>query len=428
MRLVALLPWFLVSTLLPACGGAGNESVGSDATTGTSTGTTEVTTDAMTNVTIGVTTSVTTSVTTTADQPTGPDASTGSAGTTAEPEPPAPEVLYVLEDIVFYDGYAGTVDEPVPPGVIRHSNALNAIKFTDEQLAKIQDTLQIGVIVEALCDNYDRIGSVNLALVPKGAATYVPAEVQRLELARFITPFMNMNKEPRTVPYQWDADNVVAILKDEDLRAEYDFWFELFIFGVPYAANTEVPGCADRNDTQLGTLLLHTDSTKEPELFTTLLPLAISEPFNNYTEGATDMLGLTRKTIEFTLPEDTQAAQLVLITSNHGANAGGEEYIRRLHNVYVDEQLVLQYTPGRTSCEPFRMYNTQGNGIYGGSPMTDEQWQSFSNWCPGDIIDTRIVPLGPVSAGVHEFVIDVPQAAFTGGQGDFPFSLYVQAQ
>lgn len=421
MRLVALLPCFLVSTLLTACGGAGNESVGSDATTGVSTG---ATTDATTGATTGDLT--------TGDQPTGPDASTstdtGDAGTTAEPEPPAPEVLYVLEDVVFYDGYAGTVDEPVPPGVIRHSNALNAIRFTDEQLAKIQDTLQLGVIVGALCDNYDRIGSVNLALVPKGAATYVPAEVQRLELARFITPFMNMNKEPRTVPYQWNADNVVAILKDEDLRAEYDFWFELFIFGVPYAANTEVPGCADRNDTQLGTLLLHTDSTKEPEPFTTLLPLAISEPFNNYTEGATDMVGLTRKTIAFTLPEDTQAAQLVLITSNHGANAGGEEYVRRLHNVYVDEQLVLQYTPGRTSCEPFRMYNTQGNGIYGGSAKSDEEWQSFSNWCPGDVIDTRIVPIGPRSAGVHSFVIDVPKAAFTGGQGDFPFSLYVQAQ
>jgi len=425
MKLAALLPWLCVSTLLSACGGAGNETVGTDASTGPGS-------DASSGATTGDPT--------TGAQPTGSDASTstgtdtssepstGAAGTTAEPDPPAPEVLYVLEDIVFYDGYAGTVDEPVPAGVIRHSNALNAIKFTDEQLAKIQDTLQIGVIVGALCDNYDRIGAVNLALVPRGAATYVPAEVQRLELARFITPFMNMNKEPSTVPYQWDANNVVAVLKDEDLRAEYDFWFELSIFGVPYAANKEVPGCADRIDTQLGTLLLHTDSTQEPEQFTTLLPLAINESFNNYAEGATDMLGLTRKTIEFTLPADTQAAQLVLITSNHGANAGGEEYIRRQHNVYVDQALVLQYKPGRTSCEPFRVYNTQGNGIYGPNPQSDEQWQSFSNWCPGDIIDTRVVPLGPLSVGAHEFVIDVPNAAFAGGQGDFPFSLYVQAQ
>ncbi|HEY0135570.1 MAG TPA: peptide-N-glycosidase F-related protein, partial [Nannocystis sp.] len=218
------------------------------------------------------------------------------------------------------------------------------------------------------------------------------------------------------------------ILKDEALRAEYDLWFELGIFGVPYAANDEVPGCAGRNDTQLGTLLLYTTSTAEPQQFTTLLPLAISQPFNNYAEGASDMVGLTRKTISFDLPADTAETQLVLITSNHGANQGGEEYIRRQHYVYVDQALVLQYKPGRTSCEPFRVYNTQGNGIYGASPRSDEEWQSFSNWCPGDIIDTRIVPLGPVGAGKHELVIDVPDATFVGAQGDFPFSLYIQAR
>ena len=120
--------------------------------------------------------------------------------------------------------------------------------------------------------------------------------------------------------------------------------------------------------------------------------------------------------------------QLVLITSNHGANQGGEEYIRREHYVYVDGMLALQYKPGRDSCEPFRIYNTQGNGIYGPYQRSDEEWQSFSNWCPGDIIDTRIVTLGALAGGVHEFVIEVPDAVFADMQGDFPFSLYVQAQ
>lgn len=365
---------------------------------------------------------------TTGDATTGAAPTTGGDETTGEPPPPAPEVLMILDQIVFYDGYAATVDEPIPDGVIRHSNALVATRLTDEQLASIQNTLQIGVIVGALCDNYDRIGSVNLALVPKGAATYVPADVQRIELARFITPFMNMNKSPKSVPYEYDANNVVAILKDEDLRAEYDLWIELAIFGVPYAAQKEVQGCAGRIDTQLGSLLLHTDSTQPLEDLHTLLPLAISESFNNYAEGASDELGKTRKTLQFELKADTDDARLVLITSNHGANDGGEEYIRREHYVGVDDKLVLQYKPGRTSCEPFRIYNTQGNGIYGPTPRSDDEWQSFSNWCPGDVIDTRIIMLGAVKAGVHEFVIEVPDAVFAGGQGDFPFSLYLQAK
>jgi len=412
MKLVVSVPAFCLWTLTAACGSSGGEDTGGAESTAVSTG----------------------------EQPTG-DPSTGdpsttdpttgdptTGGTTEEPPPPAPATLTILENIVFYDGYAGTVADPVPAGVIRHNNALNAIKMTDEQLAAIQNTLKIGVIVGALCDNYDRIGGVNLALVPKGAATYVPAEVSRLELARFITPFMNLNKDPKTVPYQYDANNVVAILKDEDLRAEYDFWFELAIFGVPYAAQTEVAGCAGRIDTQLGTLLLYTDSAQEPQDFTTLLPLAISQSFNNYADGASDMIGTTKKTVPFVLPADSANVQLVLITSNHGANQGGEEYIRRQHYVYVDGNLAMQYKPGRESCEPFRKYNTQGNGIYGQSPQTDAQWQSFSNWCPGDVIDTRIAPLGPLKGGAHEFVIEVPDAKFAGGQGDFPFSLYIQAQ
>jgi hypothetical protein len=43
------------------------------------------------------------------------------------------------------------------------------------------------------------------------------------------------------------------------------------------------------------------------------------------------------------------------------------------------------------------------------------------------VIDTRIIDLGPMTSGEHEFVIDVPDATFAGGEGNFPFSLYVQS-
>lgn len=364
---------------------------------------------------------------TTGSEATGSETTTDGGSETSEPDP-EPAVLWLLDGVVFYDGYAAKVEDEVPAGQLRHSNALYAVQMTEEQRATIQTTMKIGVIVGALCDNYDRIGGVNLALVPKGATTYDPAMVERIELARFITPFMNMNKEPKEVPYEYDASNVVAILTDPELVAAYDFWFELMIFGVPYAANTEVAGCEGRNDTQLGSLLLYTDSSAPAPEFTTLLPIAISESFNNYAEGASDMVGTTRKTRNFELPAASEAVSLVLITSNHGANQGGEEYIRRDHFVYVDGELVHQYKPGRTSCEPFRYYNTQANGIYGPAPRSDEEWQSFSNWCPGDVIDTRIIPLGAREAGTHEFVIEVPDATFVDGQGDFPFSLYVQSE
>jgi len=398
--------------LLPACSDPPSPPVTGDDTTTSGDDTT----------TTGSTTTIDTS------SSTSEAADTSSGGSTDDGPPPEPAIMMLMEEVIFYDGYAPTVDEPVPEGVIRHSNSLYATRFTEAHRELLQSTLMLGVIVGARCDNYDRIGSVHLALVPKGAETYTPEEVDRLELARFITPFMDMNESPMTVPYEFEVDSVVPILDSDALWAEYELWLELSIFGVPYAANTEIAGCADRNDTQAGTLLLYTDSMRPAQEFDVLLPLAIEQPFNNYADGASDELGTTRKTIDFELPAEAEAAQLVLITSNHGANAGGEEYIRRDHFVYLDGELVLEYVPGRTSCEPFRVYNTQGNGIYGPTPMTDEEWQSFSNWCPGDVIDIRVIPWAPAAAGPHQFVIDVPDATFTGGEGNFPFSLYVQAR
>lgn len=356
----------------------------------------------------------------------GGSASESSSGSSGEPLEPAN--LLLMDSVIFYDGYAQTVDEPVPEGIIRLSNSLVATRLTEQQLSVIQSNLQMQVMIGALCDNYDRIGSVLLALVPKGAVTYDPAEVTRLELARFITPFMNKNIEPDTVPYEWDLDDVAAILTNPDLQAEYDLWIELSVFGVPYAANNEVSGCAGRNDVFRGWLALYTDSTGEAADYDQLLPLAVTEAFNNYQEGASDRLGTTRKTVEVTLDEDAEHAQVVLITSNHGANPGGEEYNRRDHYVYLDGELALHYVPGRDSCEPFRMYNTQANGIYGPTPRSDEEWQSFSNWCPGDVIDTRTIAWGSVAAGTHELVIEVPDAVFADGQGNIPFSAYVQAR
>jgi len=295
-------------------------------------------------------------------------------------------------------------------------------------LSLIQPRLELSVTIGALCDNYDRIGSVRLALVPKGSQGYDPEAVSRIELARFITPFMDKNKTPDTVPYTWDIDNVSAILTNPQLQSSYDFWMELSVFGVPYAANEEVAGCAGRSDVFRGWLSLSTDSSVEPSQFDVLLPLACEEPFNDYQAGASDRIGVTRKTIDFSLENDAQDAQVFLITSNHGANSGGEEYIRREHFVFIDGEQKLSYRPGRTSCEPFRRYNTQANGIYGPSPRSDQDWQSFSNWCPGDKIDIRVVPCGALAAGAHEFVIDVPDAVFAGDDGNFPLSLYLQAR
>jgi hypothetical protein len=338
----------------------------------------------------------------------------------------AQTIITVMDGVIFHDGYAGLVPDVAPqPNIIKLRNDLFARKLTAAELATIGSTLRMRVVIGALCDNYDRIGNVNMALVPHGSETYDPNAVEHIELGRFITPFMNKNIQPDSVAYSFNVDNVARLLKDAELTSTYDLWIELAVFGVPYAANTEVAGCAGRNDVFSGKLTFTTNDPVTPQDTDVLMPLFFNANFNNYQQGATDTLGLTTRSITFNVEEDLTDAAFFLITSNHGANQGGEEYIRRFHYAYFDGALELTYRPGRPTCEPFRQFNTQPNGIYGATPRTPAQWQSFSNWCPGDVIDIRRIDLGPVSAGPHTFMIRVPAATFAGGQGNFPLSLYL---
>jgi hypothetical protein len=346
----------------------------------------------------------------------------------------AQNIIQVFDTVLFYDGY-NTLEKlaneikPLPDGFYRLKTNLITTKLSDEQLNLLHGSMRMNVIVRPSCDNYDRVGNVNLAFVHKDSALYNPDLVQRIEIARFITPFMHLGRMPDSVPFTFQVSYLQHIFQDQTLREKYNFWIELDIFGVPYAANTQVPGCAGRSDVTFGSLLFMTSSTPFDELEddNVFIPLFMKRSFNNRA-GGTDTVGKTIRNITFTIEEDLTDAQFVLITSNHGANQGGEEYIRRLHYVYFNDEEVLRYRPGRTSCEPFRIYNTQPNGIYGSSPRTDANWQSFSNWCPGDVIDTRIIKLGALPAGEHKFTIEVPDATFVGGQGNFPLSLYFQGK
>ena len=348
--------------------------------------------------------------------------------------------LTVFEDAIFYGMYEATVNEPVPAGAIRHTNSSYAKMLTEEQLASFGNTLTMTVRLNPRCDNYDRIGNVNLAFVPKGSDTYAYNDVMRIEIGRFITPFMDMNDlTPNEVPYVFEVDNLTRIFHDEYLTAQYDFWIEFEVYGYQGGpgqggAAVEIPGCAGRNDVYQGTLEFTSDNTgTTSSLYNYLTPISYKYELKNYTLDGTDELGETTKTIGFTLPQEVQNAKLYFINSNHGSYGDGEEYNRREHFLYVDGENVLTYTPGGVSCVPYRVYNTQPNCIYyvcdpNGAylrPDNDAAW-SWNNWCPGNKIPIRVVELGTVQAGFHTFTINVPDAVFDGGQGYFPMSVYMQ--
>jgi len=349
-----------------------------------------------------------------------------------------PATINIYNNAVYYGMYDQLQEAAaLPEGAIRNKNWSYGKKLTEDQIAAIGNKLTINVTAEALCDDYDRIGNVNLAFVPKGATSYVYENVERIEIGRFITPFMNnITKTPSQVPYTFSANNIAKILHDVTISAEYDFWIELEIYGHQGGESADQGGaqwdflvtglCHDRNDVYKGSLDLVTENDPDSEEsdLNYLDILSYKYELKDYTLDGTDVLGQTVRTINFTLDEAVPNAKFYLITSNHGSNYGGEEYKNREHNVYLDNALVHTYKPGQY-CEPFRVYNTMGNGVYGPSPRTMAYWLSRA-WCPGAAIAIRDIELGDLTAGEHSFKIDVPDATFAGNQGYFPMSVYLQ--
>lgn len=370
-------------------------------------------------------------------------------------------IYNVFDMAVFHDGYktdaiveAGNMD-----GVICHSNSLYAKKLDMSEMKGNLSKLQLEVLVGALCDNYDRMGRVNVAFVPKGIDTYNPDETDRIEIARFITPFMNKNKLPNVVPYVYEIGDLTHLFGNHAILEKYDLWLETEIFGIPYSANQMIKGCADRTDVFNATVSFtfpaasgedpipgilqrddfatgnqtasHILKTKEPLSESYVLPIYITKSellgdvnFNNYKTEATDTLGVTTRIFKYIVDKDMQDAEIVMILTNHGAEEGGEEYERRRHLVYIDGEIALAYTPGGVSCEPYRQYNTQKNALFDES-RDDEFWEEISNWCPGQAAPIRRIALGAVEKGEHEIMIRVPDAEFVGQSGDFRPSLYL---
>lgn len=335
----------------------------------------------------------------------------------------------LISDAVYYDGYADPTTEPVPFGLIRLGNTRYARKLTDAELNSFKAKIAMRVTIGALCDNYDRLGEVFLALVPKNQPTYTmnDANVKRIEAARYITPFMNKNRAPIEVPFTYDISNLYSVFHNTELRTTYDMYMELDVFGVPYAAQTEVAGCAGRIDVFSGNLtFFSTDTGAAISDQNSIVPILTYKTLNNY--NSTDVPGETVRIVNFNLPNAVTNARFYVISTPHGANSGGEEYVRRQNYTYIDDVQMLTYTPGGISCEPFRVYNTQGNGIYGAAPKSLAEWTSWNNWCPGNSVPIRGFSMPNITAGNHTLKHTIPTAVFNQQQGDVYLSVYMQAK
>lgn len=360
--------------------------------------------------------------------------------------------IAVFENVPFYSMYhylnQGDLDSEayqnlppeafteIPSGAIRsHAYERDVVsrRLTSAEIDGLEDNIVMNVTLFAACDNYDRNAGISIAMVPKGNTTYGwhDSDIKRIEIGRFVTPFMNKNVSPTSVPFSWQITDLSKILKNPILLNTYDMWIEFRVDGYSAAAQTQVAGCANRTDVFRGTLeLVSTSSGNTSADVYHIEPIKYRFNFNNYQAGAFDNMSSTfaEKNFTINLSDPVNDAKLFLVTSKHGSNSGGEEYIRRFHYIYLNDNLVHTYRPNETSsCETFRVYNTQANGIYGSSAQTSSWWSSWNNWCPGDKIPTKEISLGNLAAGEHTIRFRLNgNGLFNGSQGNVIFSAYLQ--
>ncbi|MFL9834346.1 GLPGLI family protein [Chryseobacterium terrae] len=110
--------------------------------------------------------------------------------------------------------------------------------------------------------------------------------------------------------------------------------------------------------------------------------------------------------VEFNLEKDLKNAQLRYITTGHGGWENGDEFIPKANSIYLDGKLSFSFTPWRTECGSYRLFNPASGNFSDGLSSSD---LSRSNWCPGTVTNPNFISLGDLKAGKHTIQVKIPQ-------------------
>ena len=125
----------------------------------------------------------------------------------------------------------------------------------------------------------------------------------------------------------------------------------------------------------------------------------------------------------FEIENETEEAYLYYLTTGHGGHEGGDEFVKRVNVISLNNRVVDEFTPWRDDCASLRRFNPHAGVWTETTEWKGEQIEeriassdySRSGWCPGDKVSPRIIRLGKLKKGVHELKILVKDAQNTRG-------------
>ncbi|WP_238429882.1 PNGase F N-terminal domain-containing protein [Chitinophaga agri] len=233
--------------------------------------------------------------------------------------------------------------------------------------------------------------------------SYLPT----LELMRFFTPFgiSEYNKKVKIKGYQW-ADSAVYRQDITELqpRLEGDVWIGVFV------------GNYDKGGHKVSLRLKYYPADNDQD--TTTKKHWIMPIFNstNLMEMAGQeygtMFGKDSLAVTVNVPAGLKNLRLRYTTTGHGGWGGGDEFNKKLNEIFVDGQRVYHFIPWRTDCGNFRLLNPATGNFINGLSSSD---LSRSNWCPGGVTEPVTIPLPDLTPGLHTFKVAIPLGEREGG-------------
>ena len=228
-----------------------------------------------------------------------------------------------------------------------------------------------------------------------------------IELLRFITPFGigSYNNQVTVKGLNWE-DSVTYKQDVTDLLGtlEGEVWIGVFI------------GCYDRGGHKVSlTLKYHPDEIDQqnvpqkkfwikPIINTLNLMEASGQEYGTVFEKDT-------LTVKVNIPAGITNLKLRYISTGHGGWGGGDEFNRKMNEIYADSKLLYKFIPWRDDCGMYREFNPASGNFPNGISSSD---YSRSGWCPGSTAVPVDIPINDLPAGEHTLSIYIPMGAPEG--------------
>lgn len=229
------------------------------------------------------------------------------------------------------------------------------------------------------------------------------------ELMRFFTPFGVAHFNDRltlkdktwqdSVIYRQDISEFLSVMADQE------------IYIGTYIGNYDQGGHKVSLELSIHPGASQQQATKVLPLFNSTNVMEMGG--QTYARFFSEEKGLE---VEFELADDADNVQLRYITTGHGGWGNGDEFVPKANSIYLDDQLAFQFTPWRTDCGSYRLYNPVSGNFQNGLSSSD---LSRSNWCPGTITTPNYITLGDLKAGKHRIRVHIPQGDPEGSSFSF---------